>query len=57
MAVLMVTGAFQSGELLLSMPDGQPLSVRLYRVRAPKITLKGDRATVRLYLDMRKNTF
>lgn len=51
MAVLMVTGAFQSGELLLSMPDGQPLSVRLYRVRAPKITLKGDRATVRLYLE------
>ncbi len=51
MAVLMVTGAFKSGELLFPMPDGQQLSVKLYRVRKPKIALKGDTATVRLYLE------
>ncbi len=51
MAVLMVTGAFRSGELLFTLPDGQPLSVKLYRVRKPKIALKDSTATVRLYLE------
>lgn len=51
MAVQLVNGTFRSGELLFPLPDGQPLSVKLYRVRKPKIALKGDTATVRLYLE------
>ena len=51
MAVRMVTDAFERGELLLTLPDGTPMSVVLYRVRAPKITLTGENARVELYLE------
>ncbi len=51
MAVLMVRDAFESGELLCTLPDGQPMSVRLYRVRRPKIRLSGGAASVTVYLE------
>ncbi len=51
MAVLLVTDAFVSGELLFTMPDEQPLCVRLHRARAPRIVLNGAHATADVYLE------
>jgi len=51
MEVQMVTDAFRRGEILFTLPDGTPMSVTLYRVRAPKITLGEDAAHVRLFLE------
>ena len=51
MAVLMVNGAFRSGERLCTLPDGQTMSVRLYRVRKPRIRLMRDRAEAELFLE------
>ena len=51
MAVLMVIDAFQRGELVLSLPDGQPLAVTLYRMRRPKIRMRNGKATVDVFLE------
>lgn len=51
MTVLMVRDTFESGELLCALPDGQPLAVRLYRVRRPNVTLYGNAAQVTVYLE------
>lgn len=51
MEVLMVKDVFRRGELLFTLPDGSPMSVTLYRMRAPKIRLNGSAAQVELYLE------
>ena len=51
MAVLMVTDAFKSGELLLTLPDGQLLSVRLQRAQKPRIEWTGETIAADLYLE------
>ncbi|MBR0507759.1 MAG: hypothetical protein IJJ86_04040 [Clostridia bacterium] len=50
-AVLMVTDAFRRAELLFPLPDGTPMSVALYRVRAPKITMNENGARAELFLE------
>ena len=51
METMMVTDAFRSGEMQFTLPDGQPLRVTLYRVRAPKIRAGAHEADVKLYLE------
>lgn len=51
MLVQMVRGTFESGELVFALPDGRPMSVRLYCVRRPKITLSGSAASVTVRLE------
>ena len=51
MEVLMVTDAFERGEMDFTLPDGQALSVTLYRIRAPKIRLGDGTAEVQLLLE------
>ena len=47
----MTTGVFRKGEMLFTLPDRTLLSTALYRLRAPKIRLKGGEATVELFLE------
>lgn len=49
--VLMVTDAFRRAELLFPLPDGTPMSVVVYRMRAPKITFRDSGAYAELYLE------
>ena len=51
MEVMMVTDTFRTGELQFSLPDGEPLFVTLYRVRAPKIRADAHGACVELFLE------
>lgn len=51
MSVLMVTDAFRRGERMFTLPDGRALVVTLYRVKAPRIELSGNTASVRLFLE------
>ncbi len=51
METMMVTDAFRSGELQFTLPDGRPLRVALYRVRAPKIRANARNASVELFLE------
>lgn len=51
MEVLWVLDEFRKGELMFTLPDGQPLVVKLYRMRAPKIRLNAGEATVKLFLE------
>ncbi len=50
MEVLMVTGAFQKGEMHFTLPDGSAMRAALYRMRAPKIRLHNGEASVELHL-------
>lgn len=51
MEVLMVTDTFRKGEMTFTLPDGQQLRAALYRVRAPKIRVSAQKATVELFLE------
>ncbi len=51
MEVLMVLGTFRRGELQFTLPDGRPIRVTLYRLRAPKIRLSEGDASVSVFLE------
>lgn len=51
MAVLMMTDAFRSGELLCTLPDGRTMSVKLHRARRPKMQWTGEGMRAELYLE------
>ena len=51
MEVLMVTGAFERGEMRFVLPDGQPITAVFYRMRAPNRKGRGTHASAELFLE------
>lgn len=51
MAVLMVTDAFQSGELICTAQDGRMIEVKLRRVKRPRMSVENGQATAELFLE------
>ncbi len=51
MEVLMTTDGFQKGDLMFTLPQGEEITVSLYRMHAPKIRLNGEAAEVSLFLE------